>query len=211
MCVTDVDDLRRQKASFNAEFDKRMTDFKSGIGTKPRRTKFPQQQYACCCPTMRTYRGDLLSLTCKDCKANGTAIPDCRICSCNCQTGIFAEKDIQAMAIKRAQKDDLQARQLIPDADRRAFASLGNLLSNSVKNGIESLRSSKSSVNKSNVFSSSAGHLSRMEFPSKEELHSIQKFVPLTTKLRASRSDIQKILNQDPRKKGKRHSQNGLR
>jgi hypothetical protein len=115
------------------------------------------------------------------------------------------------MAIKRAQNYELQARLLVPDADQCAFASLGNLLSNSVKNGIKSLRSSKSSVNKSNVLSSSAGHLSRMEFLSEDKLHSIQKFVPLTTKLRASRSDIQKILNQDPRKKGKRHSQNGLR
>jgi ribosomal protein L31E len=50
-----------------------------------------------------------------------------------------------------------------------------------------------------------------MEFPSKEELHSIQKFVPLITKLRASGVNIQKILNQDPWKKGKRHCQNGLR
>ena len=104
---------------------------------------------------MHTYRGDIVSSTCKDCKANGTAIPDCSICSCNCQTGIFAEKDIQeAMSIKRAQKDDLQARRLVPIADRRALASLGNLLSNSVKDGIESLRSSKSLVNKTNILSS---------------------------------------------------------
>ena len=88
---------------------------------------------------MRTYhRGDIVSSTCKDCMANGMAISDCQICKCNCQTDIFAEKDIQAMAIKRIQKNDLQACKLIPNADCCAFASLGNLLSNSTKYGIES-------------------------------------------------------------------------
>ena len=50
-----------------------------------------------------TFRGDILSSTCKDCIANGVAIPDCRTCKCNCQTGVFTEKDIQAMAIKKTQ------------------------------------------------------------------------------------------------------------
>jgi hypothetical protein len=131
---------------------------------------------------MRTFRGDILSSTCKDCIANGVAIPDCRTCKCNCQTGVFTEKDIQAMAIKKTQKDDLYARQLVPDAERRAFANLGNLLSNSVKSGIESLQSTNSLVNKTNVLSAAAGHLSRMQMPSEEELHAIQQNVTLTTK-----------------------------
>jgi hypothetical protein len=83
-------------------------------------------------------------------------------------------------------------------------------LSNSVKSGIKSLQSTNSLVNKTNVLSAAAGHLSRMQMPSEEELHTIQQNVMLTTKLRASGSDIRQTLNQDPRKKGKRHSQNGL-
>ena len=160
---------------------------------------------------MRTFRGDILSSTCKDYIANGAAITDCQTCKCNCQTGIFTEKDIQAMAIEKTQKDDLRARQLVPDAERRAFANLGNLLSNSVKGGIESLRSTNSTINETNVLSAAAGHMSRMQMPSEEELHAIQNNVPLTTKLHASGSDVWQTLNQDPRKKGKRHSQNGLR
>ena len=210
MFLINVNELRRQKDSFNSEFERRMAEFEGGVGKKPRRTKHPQQQYACSCTTMRTFRGDILSSTCKDCIANGVAIPDCRTCKCNCQTGVFTEKDIQAMAIKKTQKDDLYARQLVPDAERRAFANLGNLLSNSVKSGITSLQSTNSLVNKTNVLSAVAGHLSRMQMPSKEELHTIQQNVMLTTKLRASGSDLRQTLNQDPRKKGKWHSQNGL-
>jgi hypothetical protein len=115
------------------------------------------------------------------------------------------------MAIEKTQKDDLRARQLVPDAERHAFANLGNLLSNSVKGGIESLRSTNSTINETNVLSAAAGHMSRMQMPSEEELHAIQNNVPLTTKLHASGSDVWQTLNQDPRKKGKRHSQNGLR
>jgi hypothetical protein len=115
------------------------------------------------------------------------------------------------MAIKKTQKDDLYARQLVPNAEQREFANLGNLLSNSVKSGIESLQSMISLVNETNVLLASAGHLSRMQMPSKEELHAIQQNVPLTTKPRALGTNLWKTLNQDPRKKGKRHSQNGLR
>ena len=115
------------------------------------------------------------------------------------------------MAIKRTQKDNLRARQLAPEAEQRAFTNFGNLLSISVKNGIQSLRISNSSANETNVHSAATGHLSRMQMPSEEELHAIQQYVPLTTKLSALGADIWQALNKDPRKKGKRHSQNGLR
>ncbi len=57
MFLINVNNLRRQKSAFNSEFKQRMKEFNKGDGTakKPWRTKFPQQQYACCCPTMRTY------------------------------------------------------------------------------------------------------------------------------------------------------------
>jgi len=105
MILIEAAELKRQKTVFSNDFDKRMVDFKAGVGKKPRRTKFPQQQYACACPTMRMYRGDILSSTCKDCIENGTAIPNCPICKCQCQTGIFTEKDIVTMGL-----DKLRAR-----------------------------------------------------------------------------------------------------
>ena len=111
MFIVAVDDLQRQKVAFNAKFDKRMTDFEGGSGKKPRRTKFPQQKYACCCPTMRTYRGDVTSSTCKACIKNGAAIPDCRYCKCQCQTSIFLEKDIQAMANEKLRLDEMKTRE----------------------------------------------------------------------------------------------------
>ncbi len=80
MFLINVNELRRQKDSFNSEFERRMAEFEGGVGKKPRRTKHPQEQYACSCTTMRTFRGDILSSTCKDCIANGMAIPDCRTC-----------------------------------------------------------------------------------------------------------------------------------
>jgi hypothetical protein len=211
MFLIDVDELRWQKDSYNYDFERRMAVFEGGVGTKPRRTKHPQQQYACSCTTMCTYQGDILSSTCRDCKVNCAAIPDCRMCKCNCQTGIFTEKDVQAMAIKKAQKDEIKARQLAPETERRALINFGALLSSSVKNGIKNLRRSNSSINETNPLSAAAGNLSRLQMPSKEELHSIQQIAPLTTKLCASGGDVRQVLNANPRKKGKRHSQNGLR
>ncbi len=56
-----------------------------------------------------------------------------------------------------------------------------------------------------------AGHMSRLQMPSKEELHSLQQNLPLTTRLRASGGDVCHALNADSRKKGKGHHQNNLR
>ncbi len=123
IALVNVNDLRRDKEAFNTEFDWRMKDFECGTAKKPRRTKFPQQQYACCCPTMRTYRGDILSPTCKDCIKNGVAIPDCRSCKCQCQTGIFYEKDITKMATS-----ELKAREQVTDKDERAFKNFAKIL-----------------------------------------------------------------------------------
>ena len=92
MCIVNADDLHHQKmvAAFSANFDKRMmSEFENGGRKKPQCTKFPQQQYACCCPMMCTYRGDILLSTCKDCIKNSVGIRDCLSCKCQCQTGIF--------------------------------------------------------------------------------------------------------------------------
>ena len=210
MILIEAAELRRRKSVFCNDFDKRMAEFKEGVGKKPRRTKFPQQQYACACPTMRTYRGDILSSTCKDCIENGTAIPNCTICKCQCQTGIFTEKDIVTMGLDKLRKDELKARERVPDLDQRAHMNFAAILSSSVKQGFESLSKSNSSLDESNVLSSAAGHLSRQQMPSEEELHSLQHYCHLTTKLRATGADVRQALNADPRKKGRRFSQNNL-
>jgi hypothetical protein len=74
-----------------------------------------------------------------------------------------------------------------------------------------SLSKSNSGLNEKNVLSAAAGHISWQQMSCEEELHSLQQTQPLTTKLQASGADVQHALNADPRKKGKRHSQNNLR
>jgi hypothetical protein len=122
MFLINVNNLRRQKSAFNSEFEQRMKEFNKGDGTakKPWRTKFPQQQYACCCPTMRTYQGDIHSSTCKDCTENGTAIPNCWTCKCQCQTGIFVEKDIITMAATKLRREELKERNQVSNNNDRA-------------------------------------------------------------------------------------------
>ena len=78
-----------------------------------------------------------------------------------------------------------------------------------MKEGFKSLSKSKSSLEESNVISSAAGHLSRQQMPSEEELHSVQQYCPLTTKLRSG-ADVRQAFNADPRKKNRRFSQNNL-
>ena len=68
----------------------------------------------------------------------------------------------------------------------------------------------KSRLDENNVLSASAGHMSRMRMPSKEELHSLQQHIPLTTKLRGSMADVRHARNAGSRNKGKRFSQNNL-
>jgi hypothetical protein len=114
------------------------------------------------------------------------------------------------MAVNKAMKDDLQARQLAPDVQMRAFNNLGNILSNSIRDGVKSINSTKSVMNVSNVMSAAAGFASRMQMNSEEELHALQQCVPITTRLHASGTDVQQVLSQHPWKKGKRHIQNGL-
>ena len=80
-----------------------------------------------------------------------------------------------------------------------------------MKQGFKSLANSKSRLDENNVLSASAGHMSRMQMPSEEELHSLQQHIPLTTKLCSSRADVHQTLNANSWKKGcKRFSQNNL-
>jgi len=114
------------------------------------------------------------------------------------------------MGLDKLRKDELKARERIPDVDKRAHMNFAAVLSSSVKQGFQSLSKSNSSLDESNVLSSAAGHLSRQQMPSEEELHSLQQYCRLTTKLRATGADVRQALNADPRKKGRRFSQNNL-
>ena len=68
------------------EYEKTTANGKGkGNAKKPRKTGYPEMHYACACPHMRTYRGDIASSTCKDCKARGYVNilenkPDCMTC-----------------------------------------------------------------------------------------------------------------------------------
>jgi hypothetical protein len=115
------------------------------------------------------------------------------------------------MAVKKLQLEESKARARIPDVNERAHLNLGKLLATAVHDGISRLQDSNSVLDESNVLSAAAGHLSRLQLPCKEELHVFQQHVPLTARLCVTGEDVWQALNADPRKKGKRHSQNGLR
>ncbi len=132
---------------------------------------------------MRMYWGDILSSTCKDCVSNGVAILDCQTCKCQYQTGIFLKKDITAMAIKKLCRDELKARKHVLDKDVHTHNNFVQIHLSSVQKGIKSLCNSNSSLDKKNVLSAAAGHMLRLQMPRKEELHSLQQNLPLTTKL----------------------------
>lgn len=114
------------------------------------------------------------------------------------------------MAVNKAMKDNLQARQLAPSVQQQAFNNLGNILSNSIRDSVKSIISTKLVMNETNVLSAAAGFALWMLMDSEEELHALQQCFSVTTRLHASGTDVQQVLSQHPWKKGKRHIQNGL-
>ena len=101
------------------------------------------------------------------------------------------------MAVSKAMKDDLQAHHLA-DVQQQAFNNLGNILSNYIRESVKSINSTKSVLNVRNVMSAAAGFASWMQMNSEEELHALQRCVPITTKLHASGTDVQQVLSQHP-------------
>ena len=98
------------------------------------------------------------------------------------------------MGLDKLRKDELKARERVPDLDQRAHVNFAAILSSSVKQGFESLSKSNSSLVERNVLSSAAGNLSRQQMPSEVELHSLQQYRHLTTKLRATGADVRPIV-----------------
>jgi hypothetical protein len=87
------------------------------------------------------------------------------------------------MATKKLCRDKLEVRKRVPNKDVHAHNNFVQILSSSVQKGIKSICNSNSSLNKKNVLSATAGHMSLLQMPSKEELHSLQQNLPLTMRL----------------------------
>jgi hypothetical protein len=164
------------KNAYNSDFEKRMKEFTNGVRTnKPHRTKFLQQQYTCCCPTMRMYRRDIVLSTCKDCISNGFPIINCQTYKCQCQTSIFIKKDIIMMATNKLQNDELKAAcKHVSGKDECTHQNFAGILLSLVRKGFKSLLKSNSRLDEKNVLSAAAQHMSRQQMPSMEELQSLQ-------------------------------------
>lgn len=87
--MDDPKEIKKQQNEYERDFLKKVKEYEKttkgngngkgkGDAKKPRKTGYPEMHYACACPHMRTYRGDIASSTCKDCKARGYVFFSCR-------------------------------------------------------------------------------------------------------------------------------------
>ena len=132
-------ELQKQRNEFERDFLKKLKEYEKtkgkgkGKAKKPRKTGYPEMHYACACTHMRTYRGDIASSTCKDCKARGYVNilenkPDCKTCMCQCQAGVFTMKDIDKMVVKRGERTEMKARAKQASSDTRMRESLETII-----------------------------------------------------------------------------------
>ena len=87
---------------------------------------------------------------------------------------------------------------------------LGVRIKSAVVDGMNSLIQSCSTVRSADILSAGAAQLSKTGMRSEEELHHLQRRLPLTTKLNASGGDVRSA-HMHPLSKGARHYQNRLR
>lgn len=110
--VGNKSDIKKRQAIFEKEFQKKKKDFEvskksGGTAKAPCRSGYPEMRYACACPSMRTFREDITSSTCKDCKARGAisldddGIPNYSTCKCVCVAGVFTMKEVNKLAGRR--------------------------------------------------------------------------------------------------------------
>ena len=221
--LDDPKEIKKQQNEYERNFLKKVKEYETmkgngkgkGDAKKPRKTGYPEMHYACACPHMRTYHGDIASSTCKDCKARGYVSilenkPDCMTCMCQCQAGVFTMKDIDKLAVKRGERAELKARAKQVSSDTRMRESLETIIKSSIQDGIASLKKSSSEVDDDNVMSAAAAFMSRKQFRSEEEMHAAQRASTLTTKVKASDKDVREILNANSACKGKRAYRNNL-
>jgi hypothetical protein len=211
-------ELKRKKDEHERKFQKKAEDYANFEDEhpkkKPRRTGAPQQEYCCSCSTMKTMRGCAASGTCNLCKENDEAgrpfDPNCPICKCKCNIGVFTEKQAIDLRIKAVQQKELKSRKKEEDTLKSSVDYLGSRIKSALFDGAKSLLQSSSTLKSADIISASAAQLSKKGMRSEEELHCLQNLVPLTTKLNASRGDVRSAL-MNPLSKGARHYQNSLR
>ena len=211
--------LKQGKSDHERKFQKRMTEYDNlEVGgrpkKKPRRTGAPQQEYCCACNTMRTLRGCVLSGTCKLCKDNEEAgrpfDSNCTMCACTCNIGVFTESQMMDIQIKAVTRKEMNARKKEENPLKSSVDYLGVRIKSAVVDGMNSLIQSCSTVRSADILSAGAAQLSKTGMRSEEELHHLQRRLPLTTKLNASGGDVRSALLH-PLSKGARHYQNRLR
>ena len=223
--MDDPKEIKKQQNEFERDFLQKVKEYEKtkgngkgkgkGDAKKPRKTGYPEMHYACACPHMRTYRGDIASSTCKDCKARGYVDivenkPDCTTCMCQCQAGVFTMKDIDKLAVKRGEMAEMKARAKQASSDTRMKETLETIIKSSIQDGIASLKKSSSEVDNQNVMSVAAAFMSRQQFRSEEEMHAAQRASTLTTMMKSSGMDLREVLNASSACKGKRAYRNNL-
>jgi hypothetical protein len=210
-------ELKKQQDDYEREFLKKKKDYVKlkgkGEVKKSRHTAYLELHYACSCPYMRTYRGDIDSSTCKDCKVRGNVNvvknkPDYTTCMCQCQAGVFTIKDINKLAA--GEMVELKARTKQSSSDTRMRESLETIIKSSIHDGIASLQKLPSDVDDGSVMSAAAAVMSCKQYWSEEEMHATQRTTTLTTKLEAFGNDVQEFLNASSALKGKQAYRNNL-
>jgi hypothetical protein len=161
--MDDPKELKKQQEDYERKFSKKKKDNEKlkgkGEAKKPRCTAYPEIHYACSCPYMRTYHGDIDSSTCKDCKVRGNInivddTPDCTRCMCQCQAGVFMMKDIDKLAAKCGIMVESKARTTKQSSfDTQIRESLETIIKSSIHDGIASLQKLSSEVDDGNVIS----------------------------------------------------------
>jgi hypothetical protein len=127
-------------------------------------------RYACACPSMRTFRGDIASSTCKDCKARGTlshddnGFPNCTTCKCVCVAGVFKMKEVNKLAGHQLEARELAARDEWSSKNEQMKDSLQSVIRSSLVDGFSALQSSMSRQDDVNLISSAAAVMSRKQF-----------------------------------------------
>jgi hypothetical protein len=150
-------ELQRKKDEHERKFQRKAADYANFEDErpkkKPRRIGAPQQEYCCSCSTMKTMHGCAASGTCNLCKENDEAgrpfDPNCPICKCKCNIGVFAEKQIVELRIKAEQQKELKTRKKEEDTLKSSVNYLGSCIQSAMLDGAKSLLQSSSTLKRS--------------------------------------------------------------
>ena len=169
-------ELKRKKDEHERKFQTKAADY-ANLGDerpkkKPRRTGAPQQEYCCSCSTMKTMRGCVASGTCYLCKEDDEAgrqfDPNCPICKCTCNIGVFTEKQALDLRIRAEQQKELKTRKKEEDTLKSSVSFLGSCIQSAVLDGAKSLLHSSSTLKSADIISASAAHCQGKECGAKK-------------------------------------------